>query len=99
MHTMGTSFIRKVREVQQIAQAQIGEGVADMMEFEAQVNRHEATERANRIQAWPGLLDWQLAGRFGRDRPVRLFPGSWWSGQHEPELESAGWFQKLTRRA
>jgi len=43
MHTMGTSFIRKVREVQQIAQAQIGEGVADMMEFEAQVNRHEAT--------------------------------------------------------
>ena len=33
MHTMGTSFIGKVRDVRQIA----GEGVADMVEFEAQV--------------------------------------------------------------
>jgi len=38
MHTMGTSFVRKVRDVQQIAEAQIGEGVAGMVEFEAQVN-------------------------------------------------------------
>ena len=36
MHTMGTSFVGKVREVRQIAEAQIGEGVADMVEFEAQ---------------------------------------------------------------
>jgi len=34
-----------------------------MVEFEAQVNEHEATEKANRIQAWQGLLDWQLADR------------------------------------
>jgi len=58
MHTMGTSFVGKVRDVQQIAEAQIGEGVADMVEFEAQVNGHEETEKANRIQAWQGLLDW-----------------------------------------
>jgi len=57
MHTMGTSFVRKVRDVQQIAEAQIGEGVADMAEFEAQVNGHEETEKANRNQAWQGLLD------------------------------------------
>ena len=59
MHTMGTSFVGKVRDVRQIAEAQIGEGVADMVEFEAQVNGHEATqtEKANRIQAWQGLLD------------------------------------------
>ena len=69
-----------------------------MVEFEAQVNGHEATEKA-RIQAWQGLLDWQLADRFNRDRPVLLLPGSWWSGQHEPEFESAGWWQKPTRRA
>jgi len=84
MHTMGTSFVEKVRDVRQIAEAQIGEGVANMVEFEAQVNGHEATEEANRIQAWQGLLDWQLADRFDRDRPVLLLPGSWWSGQHEP---------------
>jgi hypothetical protein len=38
MHTMGTSFVGKVRDVRQIAEAQIGEGVADMVDFEAQVN-------------------------------------------------------------
>jgi len=80
-HTMGTSFVRKVRDVQQIAEAQIGEGVANMVEFKAQVNGHEATEKANRMQAWQGLSDWQLANRFDKDRPVLLLPGSWWSGQ------------------
>ena len=43
-----------------------------MVEFEAQVSGHEATEKANRVQAWQGLLDWQLADRFDRDRPVPL---------------------------
>jgi len=43
MHAMGTSFVRKVRDVRQIAEAQIGEGVADMVEIEAQVSGHEAT--------------------------------------------------------
>jgi len=70
-----------------------------MVEFKAQVNGHEATEKANRIQAWQGLLDWQLADRFNRDRLVLLLPGSWWSGQHEPEFNSAGWWQKPTCRA
>jgi len=99
MHTMGTSFVGKVTDVRQIVKAHIGGGVADIVEFEAQVNGHEATEKANRIQAWQGLLDWQLADRFDRDRPVLLLPGSWWSGQYEPEFESAGWWQKPTRRA
>jgi len=31
------------------------------------VSGHEATEKANRIQAWQCLLDWQLADRFDRD--------------------------------
>ena len=79
---MFTSFVGKVRDVRQIVEAQIGAGVADMVEFEAQVSGHEATEKANKIQAWKGLLDWQLADRFYRDRPVLLLPGSWWSGQH-----------------
>jgi len=83
---MGTRFVGKVRDVRQIAEAQIGERVADMVEFEAQVIGHEATEKANRIQVWRGLLDWQLADTFDRDRPVLLLPGSWWSGQHEPEF-------------
>jgi len=98
---MGTSFVGKVRDVRQIAEAQIGEGVANIVEFEAQVSGHEATKKTNRIQAWQGLSDWQLADRFDRDRPVLLLPGSWsrWSGQHEPEFESAGWWQKPTRRA
>jgi len=39
-HTMGTSFVGKVRDVQQIAEVQIGEGVADMVEFKVQVNGH-----------------------------------------------------------
>jgi len=99
MHTMGTSFVGKVRDVRQIAEAQIGEGMADMVEFKAQVHGHEAIEKANRIQTWQGLLHWQLADRFDRDRPVLLLPGSWWSGQHEPEFETAGWWQKPTRRA
>jgi len=73
--------------------------VADMVQFKAQVNGHEATKKANMIQAWQGLSDWQLADRFDRDRPVLLLPGSWWSGQHEPEFKSSGWWQKPTRRA
>jgi hypothetical protein len=85
--------------VWQIEEAQIGERVADMVEFKAQVNGHEATEKANRIQAWQGLVDWQLADRLDRDKPVLLLPSSWWSGQHEPEFESARWWQKPTRRA
>ena len=98
MHT-GTSFVGKVGDVQQIAEAQIREGLADMVKFkfEAQVNGHEATEKANRIQAWQGLLDSQLADRFDRDRPVLLLPGSWWSGQHEPFC-TLGWWQKPTHR-
>jgi len=99
MQMMCTSFVGKITNVRQTAEAQIGEGAADMVNFEAQVNGHEATEKANRIQAWQGLLDWQLADRFDRDRPVLLLPGSWWSGQHEPEFESAVWWQKPTRRA
>ena len=67
---MGTSFVGKVIDVRQIAETHIGEGVADMMESKAQINGHEATEKANRIQAWQGLLDWQLADRFDRGRPV-----------------------------
>jgi len=97
-HTMGTSFVGKVRDVRQIAEAQIGEGVADMVEFMAQINGLEATKKANRIQAWQDLLDWHLADRFDRDRPVLLLPGSRWSGQHEPEFERAGWWKKPTRR-
>jgi len=73
--------------------------MADLVELQAQVNGHEETEKVNRIQAWQGLLDWQLADRFDRDRPVLLLLGSWWSGQHQPEFESAGWWQKPTRRA
>jgi len=96
---MGTSFVRKVRDVRQIAEAQIGEVVTNMVKFKAQVNEHEATEKANRIQAWQGLSDWQLADRFDKDISVLLFPGSGWSGQHEPEFENAGWWQKPTRRA
>jgi len=35
-HTMGTSFVGRVRDVRQITEAQIGEGVADMVKFKAQ---------------------------------------------------------------
>ena len=56
-HTIGTSFVGKVRNVRQKAEAQIGEGVAGMVEFKAQVNGHEATEKANRIQAWHSFLN------------------------------------------
>jgi len=73
--------------------------MANMVEFKAQVNGHEATEKANRIQAWQNLSDWQLADRFDKDRPVLLLLGSWWSGQHGPFSKSAGWWQKPTRRA
>ena len=96
---MRTSFVGKVRDVQQIAEAQIGKGVSNVVEFEAQVNGHDATEKANRIQAWQGLFDWQLANRFNRYRPVLLLQCSWWSRQHEPEFENAGWWQKPTRQA
>ena len=41
---MGTSLVGKVRDVREIAEAQIGEGVADMVELKAQANGHEATK-------------------------------------------------------
>jgi len=50
MHTMGTSFIGKLRDGRQIAKAQIGKGVADIVEFKAHVSGHEVTEKTNRIQ-------------------------------------------------
>ena len=46
MHTMGTSFGGKSRDVRQIVESQMGGGVADMVEFEAQVSGLEATEKA-----------------------------------------------------
>jgi len=49
---MDTIFARKVRDVRQIAEAQIGEGVANIVDFKAQVNGYEATEKASRIQVW-----------------------------------------------
>jgi len=52
MHMMGTNFVGKVRDVRQIAEEQIGEGVVDMVEFMARVNGHKATEKANKIQVW-----------------------------------------------
>jgi len=45
MHTMGTNFVGKVRDVRQIAEAQIGEGVANMLEFEAQVSGMKRLKR------------------------------------------------------
>ena len=52
MHMMGTNFVGKVRDVRQMAEEQIGEGVVDMVEFMARVNGHKATEKANKIQVW-----------------------------------------------
>ena len=54
----------------------VGEGVADMMNFKAQVNGNEATEKASRIRVWQSFSDWPLVKRFERDRPVLLLPGS-----------------------
>ena len=89
MHTMGASFVGKIRDVRQIAEAEFGKGVADMVQFEAQVSGHEAAKKTSRVQVWQYLSDWQLANRFERDRPVLLLLSSWWSVQHEPEFDSA----------
>jgi len=51
-NTMGTSFVGKVTDMRQIAEAQFGEEVADMVDFKAQVSGHEATEKDSRINAW-----------------------------------------------
>jgi len=51
MYTMDTNFARKVRDVRQKAETQIGEGVCDMVESESQVSGHEVTEKTDRIQA------------------------------------------------
>jgi len=63
-HTMSTSFVRKVRDVQQIEESQIGEGVADMVEFKAQVMGMQGLKRPT--ESKPGkvfqtgslLTDW-----------------------------------------
>ena len=49
MHTMGASFVGKIRDVWQIAEAQVGEGIADIVEFLAEVSGHVATEKAGSI--------------------------------------------------
>jgi len=51
IHTMVASFVSKARDVRQMADAQNGEGVSDIVEFRAQVSRHKATEKAGRIHA------------------------------------------------
>jgi len=50
MHKMGTSFVGKVRDVWQIAEAQI----ANMVEFEAQVSGHERPKRPTEFK--PGRV-------------------------------------------
>jgi len=72
MHTMGISFVGKVRDVRQIAEPQIGEGVAEMVEFKARVSGHEATEKASRIHVCQDLSDWQLVDRIDRNRTVLM---------------------------
>jgi len=47
MHTMVTSFVGKVRDVRQIAEAQIGEGVADMVVYKAQVSGQESDRKGH----------------------------------------------------
>jgi len=47
----GRKLVGKVRDVRQIAEAQISEGMADMV-------------KSKRIQAWQGLSDGQFAHRF-----------------------------------
>jgi len=48
---------------------------------------------------WQYRSDWQLADKLEKDKLILLLPVSCWSGQHEPEFESAGWWQKPTCRA
>jgi len=50
MHMMGTSSVQKVRDVRQMVDAQNGEEGGDIVEFQAQISRHEADEKAGRIQ-------------------------------------------------
>jgi len=47
---MGTSFVRKVKDVRQMTVAQNEEGGGDIVEFQAQVSGHETNEKASRIQ-------------------------------------------------
>jgi len=47
-HTMGG----KIEVMLHTTETHIAEGIADMVEFQAQVSGHEATEKAGRIQAW-----------------------------------------------
>ena len=62
---MDTSLVGKVRDVRQIAEAQIAQGVADMVEFKAQVNWHEATDKAKQNPSLAGSF--RLAAR----RPIQ----------------------------
>ena len=38
MHTMGTSFVGKIRDVRHIIEAQIGQGVANIVKCKAHEN-------------------------------------------------------------
>jgi len=44
MHKMGTSFIGKVRDLRQIADAQNGGGGGGILQFQKQVGGHEMNE-------------------------------------------------------
>jgi len=50
---MGTR-LGNVRDVRQVAEVQIGEGVADIVEFKAQVNGHEATVKGQQNPSLAG---------------------------------------------
>ena len=94
-----TRWAEKIRDVRQRTDAQEGKGGGDVVDFQVEVRKHAATEKAGRIKGRIFLLfDCLLADKFGKDRPILLLPGPWSSGQHEPEYESAGWWQKPTRR-
>jgi len=70
MHTISISFVRLVKTCRRWQTRRMEREGGVLAEFQEQLSGLEANEKAGRIQVWRYVLDWQLADKLTKDRPI-----------------------------
>ena len=73
MLDMGECFVGEVRDARETTGKQSEEREpGGIVEFQAQVREHGASEKVNRVQEWQALSNQLLVDRLVKDNPILL---------------------------